>query len=114
MIIDRHRQQYQSASIRDKTKVTKNVVKIINTIGGRFLEQNSSTKAFEEVPEKRAFDKVSHALRGTQKEKSSTSEPQSHEELLIRQQKIFCDLLVTDIREMDEEEAKFQLLARGF
>jgi hypothetical protein len=63
VIVDLHRERYQSAMHGEKLKICAEVVHMIKVSGGRFLKQNESKDGWEEVGEVIAYDKVSHSFR---------------------------------------------------
>lgn len=64
VIISARRKEYQACTSRDsKTRITDEIIMGIHECGGRFLEKNEITDTYEVVSDKRAHEKVSHALR---------------------------------------------------
>ena len=58
-----HQQDYHAAKKMDKTVIARQIVKMIESNGGRFLQKNSTTGLWEAVTDKRAMEKTKQALR---------------------------------------------------
>jgi hypothetical protein len=68
LLVDIHQDSYDQAGRDDKTEMTRRIVKIIQSKGGRFLKlAEKSQDGWVEVPDEKARGKVSHAMRDGRK-----------------------------------------------
>jgi hypothetical protein len=62
-IIDIHREEYGQADRAKKTAISKDVLEIVKSCNGRFLQQDKTTGEWEEVSDAVAREKVSSGFR---------------------------------------------------
>jgi hypothetical protein len=63
IIVAQHQDEYLKAKKKEKANIAKIIVKQIQANGGRFLRRDDSGMAWVTVPDKRAQEKTSQALR---------------------------------------------------
>ena len=64
MIIDQHREQYQSSDRPNKTAISNRIVRLIKESNGRFItKRKDGTDGWEIVSDEIAREKVSHGFR---------------------------------------------------
>lgn len=62
-LVAQFQQTYLAAKRKEKAAIARQIVKIIENNGGRFLQKNSATGLWELVTDKKATEKTSQALR---------------------------------------------------
>eukprot|EP00934_Nitzschia_sp_Nitz4_P003682 Nitzschia sp. Nitz4//scaffold141_size107518//87781//88335//NITZ4_004295-RA/size107518-processed-gene-0.92-mRNA-1//1//CDS//3329536345//3672//frame0 len=62
-IVAEHMDEYLQARKKEKATIAKRIVTQIKEAGGRFLKRDQDTDVWVEVPERRAREKTSQALR---------------------------------------------------
>jgi hypothetical protein len=67
LLLDNHREEYDKADRFDKTVIARTIIQMIESKRGRFLKFEKNRNIWEEVPDKMARDKVSHAMRDNRK-----------------------------------------------
>jgi len=75
-LCDEQRSVYDLADRDDKTKITRNLVKKIASIGGRFLKFRTSHKTWVEVSDEEARHKVAHVMRDGRPQPLGRLEPE--------------------------------------
>lgn len=63
VLVAEHQQQYLQARKRDKVVIARQIVQTVKATGGRFLKRGNDDATWIEVPDKRAQEKASQALR---------------------------------------------------
>uniref|UniRef100_A0A7R9WX13 DUF6824 domain-containing protein n=1 Tax=Craspedostauros australis TaxID=1486917 RepID=A0A7R9WX13_9STRA len=62
-IVSDFQQEYLTAKKKNKVVISRRIVAVVHSNGGRFLKRNTEIDAWEEVPHKKATEKTSQALR---------------------------------------------------
>lgn len=62
-VVAEHQRDYLVARKKDKAAIARQIVKIIQNRGGRFLQKNGTTGLWEPITDKKATEKTSQALR---------------------------------------------------
>ena len=62
-IVAEHQRDYLAARKKDKAVIARQIVRIIQNRGGRFLQKTAATDLWEQVTDKKATEKTSQALR---------------------------------------------------
>lgn len=80
-VVASHQEQYLASKKKDKAIISRSIVGIIQSNGGRFLRKNPVTDAWETVDDKKAVEKTSQALReGLNVRRTTTKSPRHNSE----------------------------------
>jgi len=90
-IVAEHQQEYLKARKREKVVIARQIVAIVHTNGGRFLKRTENAQNWIEVPDKRAQEKTSQALR---------------EGLDVRNKTIRPNKMIKEVRPTAQQQAK--------
>lgn len=106
-LVGNYRDQYQNSTQRDdKTRLTNEIMSIVQSCGGRFLKQEEITGEWHQVHNTYAHEKVSHALRSAKdpnrpkakrvrKAKPPTDDEERAFELLVQEQQTLFAMITS-------------------
>lgn len=89
LLVNKYKKHYQDSRRREKSRIILNIIREIKGTGARFLKrvEGEGSDSWAEVDDKKAYEKVSHALRLQKNNESnrlqphalSHSKPETHE-----------------------------------